>query len=143
MIDDANRACRCVWPLNPPSVSQIAHTSFAAHGDAVVNVQGAQSDPLADLRGPYFERLRRRIDALSAFVAAHPPLAPDTEDFDNAHRSVHSMINSAAIFGYAELSAAARAAETAFEQPADAAAIVHRVEELVRIANRVSDISKR
>jgi hypothetical protein len=45
------------------------------------------------------------------------------------------MVSSAAIFGYVELSAAARAAESAFEHIDDVSTVTSRVERLLIVAN--------
>jgi hypothetical protein len=99
-------------------------------------------DPLADLRPNYAERLRLRVDALTEFLH-HAHQGEYVEDaVSDSHRSVHSMISSAAIFGHAELSKAARAAEQAFEHRAELGdeSLINRIETLLVAAKEVLDV---
>jgi HPt (histidine-containing phosphotransfer) domain-containing protein len=96
-------------------------------------------DPLADLRFNYAKRLRVRIGALAEFLSdARVGNLCDSAIAEN-HRCVHSMASSAAIFGHLELSAAARAAEQAFEQGSamGTESLINQIETLIRYANDV------
>jgi len=109
-----------------------------------MSASAGSTDRLADLRAKYFERLGQRADALAEFIAACARRTAGADDFETAHRSVHSMVSSAAIFGYANLSDAARAAENAFDGRTgdDHGAVIARVESLVSVAHEVLNASK-
>lgn len=74
-------------------------------------------DRLAPLRPAYLRRLtlRQTEVANAAAVAATRPFSED--ELREIHRTAHSMGSSAAIYGYARLSKAARAAERILEDP--------------------------
>jgi hypothetical protein len=74
-------------------------------------------DVLAQLRPNYLARLRGRVVHLRAFADALGSGSLGLQERDELHRTAHSMASSAAIFGHAGLSAAARAAEEMFEDP--------------------------
>ena len=109
-----------------------------------MSAAAASTDNLAPLRAKYFERLEQRVNALTLFLDVCAKEAAVADDIDDAHRCAHSMISSAAMFGYARLSEAARAAETAFEKRTDAQmyGFVSPVEHLVRIAREVLDANR-
>ena len=74
-------------------------------------------DRLAPLRPAYLRRLAlRRADiADAAAIAGARPFGED--ELREIHRTAHSMGSSAAIYGHAQLSEAARAAERILEDP--------------------------
>jgi HPt (histidine-containing phosphotransfer) domain-containing protein len=74
-------------------------------------------DVIAQLRPNYLARLRGRVVHLQAFADALGKGGLGLHERDELHRTAHSMASSAAIFGHAGLSAAARAAEEMFENP--------------------------
>jgi hypothetical protein len=96
-------------------------------------------DPLADLRPNYVERLRTRIASLVEFLDHARQGEFSGDAISDSHRSVHSMISSAAIFGHADLSSAARAAEQAFEHRMELGdeSLINRIETLLVTANEV------
>ncbi len=74
-------------------------------------------DRLALLRPAYLRRLAvRRTDVADAAAIAGAR-AFGEEELREIHRTAHSMGSSAAIYGYAQLSEAARAAERILEDP--------------------------
>jgi chemotaxis protein histidine kinase CheA len=99
-------------------------------------------DPLADLRPTYLTRLRGRADELAAFVTACAATEADEERRQTCHRAVHSMISSAAVFGYADLSRCARTAEQLFEKDADQATVIAALETLLAATFAVLDTTK-
>jgi HPt (histidine-containing phosphotransfer) domain-containing protein len=103
------------------------------------------ADPLADLRPAYAERLHARVLALAEFLDdAREGKLLDAAVADN-HRCVHSMTSSAAIFGHAELSRHARAAEQAFEQRSEVGtqSLINRIEALLASAKDVLDVYRK
>jgi HPt (histidine-containing phosphotransfer) domain-containing protein len=74
-------------------------------------------DRLAPLRPAYLRRLtlRQMEVALAAAIAAMRAFSE--EELREIHRTAHSMGSSAAIYGHARLSEAARAAERILEDP--------------------------
>jgi len=100
------------------------------------------ADLLADLRPNYAERLRARVATLAEFLHdVREGTLFEAAVADN-HRCVHSMVSSAAIFGHAELSKNARAAEQAFEERSQMGtqSLIDRLEALLASANDVLDV---
>lgn len=73
------------------------------------------ADKLAALRPNYLRRLAARRTELAAAAAVLAGRDFTGDERQDAHRLVHSMGSSAAIYGYGDLSAAARAAERMFD----------------------------
>jgi HPt (histidine-containing phosphotransfer) domain-containing protein len=107
-------------------------------------MSAAPTDQLAALRPKYLERLAQRVDALAAFREAFAGGTASDDDVATAHRLAHSMVSSAAMHGYQNLSNAARAAETAFEQRSanKLHALLPHIEQLVHEASDVLAASK-
>jgi HPt (histidine-containing phosphotransfer) domain-containing protein len=90
------------------------------------------SDPLAALRPAYLRRLAARHEELARAAIDSAQRAFDEGERHRLHRMVHSMGSSAAIYGYAGLSGAARAAERLFDDASTPYAAIH--ESLARLA---------
>src|ERR1700748_3373242 len=73
-----------------------------------------EPDHLSVLRPKYLARLSERAELLKAFLGKG---TSTTQDWSEMHRLAHSMASSAAIYGYGDLSAAARAAEAVLGEP--------------------------
>jgi len=76
-----------------------------------------RGDILAQLRPSYLARLGVRVSDLREFARRLGKCGLPPQEREEVHRAAHSMASSAAIFGHAALSAAARAAEEIFEKP--------------------------
>jgi HPt (histidine-containing phosphotransfer) domain-containing protein len=88
-------------------------------------------DRLAELRPTYLCRLKERADLLDAFLVSGAEA--DRAGWGGTLRLVHSMASSAAIYGYAELSMAARDAEATLSEQTEGCAA--RVKALQRVLN--------
>jgi HPt (histidine-containing phosphotransfer) domain-containing protein len=96
------------------------------------------SDKLAALRPGYLRRLAERYASLKATIGAMMDGPQSEDDAEETHRLVHSMGSSAAIYGYRDLSEAARAAERQYDDPAiSPAARLTALRELTEEVRRV------
>jgi hypothetical protein len=91
-------------------------------------------DTLATLRPNYLKRLAERRTLLAATMAAMAEQAQHDEAAKETYRLVHSMGSSAAIYGYPDLSEAARAAERLYDDPESAGA--ERAEALAHLSEQ-------
>jgi HPt (histidine-containing phosphotransfer) domain-containing protein len=78
---------------------------------------GQTEDRLAPLRPAYLLRLTQRQEEIADAAGIAGTRAFTEEELRTIHRTAHSMGSSAAIYGYARLSEAARAAERILEDP--------------------------
>jgi hypothetical protein len=102
------------------------------------NETTVDGDILASLRPNYLTRLEARVSNLCGFAETLGKGALAPQQRDELHRTAHSMASSAAIFGHAGLSAAARAVEQTFEQ-SDMALVEQRVT-LFRLLNEAERV---